>query len=71
MHHLIFPIDTFNVVISEGGTRIIELLRNLGIENRIVKDEFNCTKINWSLVNTKLEPLREISVKYISESLNT
>ena len=56
---------------SGGNARYYSLLKQLGLENRIV-DKINCLPeidINWEIVNENRENLKELSIQFLKKAL--
>lgn len=55
---------------GRGNSRFESLLGQLGLSHRIVsKNCENCSTINWTIVNLKLEELRRTSLEWLSRAL--
>lgn len=75
-HGMVFSIifnKPFLIIKNESGgnARYYSLLKQLGLENRIV-DNINCLPeidINWEIVNENRENLKELSIQFLKKAL--
>jgi len=77
MHLIIFALifhKPFFAVLENQDTRIVDLLKYFGLENRIVSvnkilDEYNIEDIDWKNVDAKISKFRSIAINYLLETL--
>lgn len=73
---VIFKKDVFCYLFKDRGSRTIDLLNSIGMEQRLcvgksVEDIIgNYEKINYDNVNKKLDELKEESINFIEDALN-
>ena len=66
---LIMNVD-FNVVITGAGTRIVSLLDNMNLPQRLIRDySANTNNICWSDVNKKISEERKYSLMKLKDTL--
>ena len=56
--------------ISRGADRMITLLESCGLENRLYKDNFVDSDIDYELVSIKLDELKSKSIQFLYSNLH-
>ena len=77
MHMAIFALlfhKPFFVITEKADTRINDLLKSFGLEDRIVSSadlmrEHNITNIDWMNVDTKIAEFRSAAIDYLTKAL--
>ena len=69
---LIFEKDFYTIPHPTRGKRMIDLLNNLSLEDRLIEKEvdiYNIRSIDYATTNKKLEKMINKSIKYLEDSL--
>ena len=70
---IIYGKKFYSLIVQGRGSRVVELLENIGLKNRLIQDESDIvnlkdTAINYNIVENRLDKFRNYATNYIREA---